>query len=143
MSEIFSDFSIVNNVMSNYSFTNPTPFRKDKIEMNLNIDYEIVDISEKKDEYYGLLEFKVKIESNYSDDEKGFSLEVAILGVFNASRESMEIDAFEKMLTINGLATLSQLVRSYIASTISVFGLSEKLMMPMINIYKLIETKQE
>jgi preprotein translocase subunit SecB len=92
--------------------------------------------------YSGCLEFIVVIKAKIKNSIL-FKIYSNMEGVFIGNKEKIDFEAFQKMLEINGLTTLSQLSRAYIISATALSGINPPVKMPMINVLSLIKRKKE
>lgn len=110
-----------------------------KIEINYDIDYKVLDYNTINKLHFGTLEFSTKLTGEI-DNEPAFNIDVKIIGKFMGSIECIDSKHFLNMLELNGAATLSQIMRSYILTISSLSGLPQ-INLPMINIHLLKKDK--
>ena len=72
-----------------------------------------------------------------------FKVDLKMEGLFLGNPEKLTIDNFKDMVELNGVATLSQLSRSYIMSVSALSGITPVIKVPMINIFSLREKKNK
>lgn len=113
-----------------------------KAQVSYEFDYNIIKIEELEERYIGHLEFMTYIKAKVKNSIL-FKVDLKMEGVFMGNPKKLTIDNFRDMIELNGVATLSQLCRSYILSVSALSGITPAIKIPMINIFSLREKKNK
>ncbi|CCJ33852.1 hypothetical protein [Caloramator australicus] len=113
----------------------------EKVNVKNEFDYDIINIEEFNDAYFGVVQFKTTFIA-----KKGKSVLFKILivyeGKFIGNKNHLKFDDFKNMLELNGVVALSQLTRSYILSATALAGINPPVRIPMINVHMLKNIKE-
>lgn len=113
----------------------------EKVNVKNEFDYDIINIEEFNDAYFGVIQFKTTFIA-----KKGKSVLFKILivyeGKFIGNKNHLKFDDFKNMLELNGVVVLSQLTRSYILSATALAGINPPVRIPMINVHMLKNIKE-
>ncbi len=141
--KISADFQFIGSRIARFSIeTNSLNMKKSKVTVNLDVDYNIIEISEKNEKYVGIINYIVDIKAT-SQKSTLFKICLNMEGMFAGNSNKINKEQFRNMLELNGVATLSHLSRSYILATTSMSGINPPVKLPMINIHKLKEAKNK
>ncbi|MBZ4647739.1 MAG: hypothetical protein JG777_3228 [Clostridia bacterium] len=139
--KVFADFQFASNRVSKFLLeTKSLDTRGYTVNASYDVDYNILEIIEEEDRYIGLVEFSTVIKAKIKNSIL-YKINLCMEGIFLGNPKKLDAEQFSKMLELNGVATLSQLCRSYIISTSSLSGLNPPVKLPMINIHALREYK--
>ncbi len=141
--KVLADFQFVRNRVSNFSIeTKSLGSKNSAVDVNYDIDYNILEMTEEEDQYVGLLELIIIIKAKMKNSVL-FKVHLTMEGFFVGNPKKLSLEHFEEMLELNGIATLSHLSRAYILSVSSLSGLQPPVQLPMINVHKLREMKEK
>lgn len=112
-----------------------------RAQINFDFDYNVLNVDETGESYAGLIEFIVSVKAKVKNSLL-FKISLTMEGAFTGTKKDLQIEEFNNMLKLNGLTTLSQLSRAYIASITSLSGINPPIKLPMINIFSLINKKE-
>lgn len=139
LKECFADFQFLSHRILKSSFVFPDDGNTDS-EISFLIDYEVVneEDSDGENPYFGVVNFKIEmlVEGNICFD-------MTIEGCFTGNNNAYNYDMFKKMLKLNGTSMLSQISRSYLLNVTSNVGFESPVVIPMINIFDLVNRKDE
>lgn len=128
-----SKFQMLDNYIKLYSLKTERRILPDDKNciVEVNIAGKILKIQEKEKKIYGEIELleKLKIKPK-SKEEEIATINLIIGGVFYSTIENKK--DFEKLLKENGIATLSQIARSYIIANTALSGMPT-IDIPLIN----------
>lgn len=114
---------------------------QERFQLQYEYDYEIGTIENfGENGFRGVIKFDTKAYPK-EEGEDAIIVDVSMFGIFNGSGENMQRENFEQLLELNGLTFLTQIMRAHIITVTSITG-SNPLIMPMINVNKLIESKK-
>ncbi len=140
--KVLADFQLAGNRVSGFSLeTKSLDTRSNPVDLNYDIDYNILEISENEEKYVGLLEIAIKVKAKIKNSIL-FKISLKMEGFFVGNPKKMSMEHFKDMLELNGIATLSHLSRSYLISVSSLSGLNPPVKFPMVNVHKLRELKE-
>ena len=108
--------------------------------ISFDFDYNIKDMQHEKNSSFSLIDYTVIVKAMVKK-KMLFKIKLVMEGAF--SSEALDEDTFEDMVELNGLITLSQISRAYIQSVTAQSGFKEPVRVPMINVMKLIEQKNQ
>ncbi|HEY5560683.1 MAG TPA: preprotein translocase subunit SecB [Clostridiaceae bacterium] len=141
--KVMADFQLLRTRVSEFSLlTKPIEPNGIVAKLEYNLDYNILNITEEDNKFTGYLEFIVEVKAKIKNSllfKVSFNLE----GVFMGNPNVLDSESFRRTMELNGVATLSQLSRSYIISTTALLGLNPPVRLPMANIVKLRELKNK
>lgn len=100
----------------------------------LDISHQIVSSEIQEDQYVGIIRLNVSVKIKQGKDL--YSLKLVVEGGFLASKESIEKEMFEQMLSLNGIASLYGIARAHICSISSQCFTDGSLILPMIDVTK-------
>ncbi|MCL0100564.1 preprotein translocase subunit SecB [Peptococcaceae bacterium] len=143
--KIAAPFQFIGSRIARFSIeTNNLKIKKNKATVNLDIDldYDILELSEKNDTFFGVISYIVNIKALLQKSIL-FEIYLNMEGAFRANSNKIDKDQFKDMIELNGVAVLSHLSRSYILTITAMSGINPPIKLPMINIYKLKETKNK
>lgn len=127
-----SDFQLLDYAVLNFGYNNKNPNEdSSKFDFQLKNHIHIQD-----DERKGTIVTRITAKSSTDsvDDQVGISMLFA--AIFHAGKNS-DKDAFQKMLQLNGMATIIPIIRSIIATASTTLGFGGKVILPNIDITKL------
>ncbi|MGN0182915.1 MAG: hypothetical protein ACI4DP_10995 [Candidatus Ornithomonoglobus sp.] len=144
ISNEISTFQFISSDVTNVDIQNNLFFcnlPKDTWQRTFDVDYDIEYVSNENNRWSGILglTFSLSIDSS-ENDERIFSFKISVKGVFVAPI-SMTQEEFEGMLELNGLTALYSVARGTIASISSDVTNFERILLPMLNIKKLVDKK--
>lgn len=141
MKEINAKFQLVDNYVKKYvlSVEKRIP-ENSEIDINGQIGFSIINITEEENEYIGEIELTNTIDLIENEKIQG-KIEIQMGALFSAEKEIGK-EEFEQMLKLNGAITLSHLTRAYIASNTALSSMP-KIMMPLINFMEFFEKKEK
>lgn len=141
MKEINAKFQLLDNYVKNYILSVEKRIPENaNIEINGQIGFQIINISETEKEIIGEIELDNDIELIENGEVQG-RIEIEMGALFSAQKEIGK-DKFEQMLKINGATTLSHLTRAYVASNTALSSMP-KVMMPLINFIEFFEQNEK
>lgn len=141
MKEINAEFQLLDNYVKKYVLSVEKRIPEGaNIEINGQIGFKIINISETDKELIGEIELDNNIELLEDAKVEG-KIEIEMGALFSVKKEIGK-DKFEQMLKINGSATLSHLTRTYIAANTALSSMP-KIMMPLINFVEFFEQNEK
>lgn len=143
VNKVMADFQLLQTRVSECSIvTKPIESNGIAAKLEYNLDYNILNITEEENSFTGDVEFIIEAKAKIKNSLL-FKIYFKIEGVFEGNRKILDRESFIKMIELNGVASLSQLSRSYIISTTALFGLNPPVRLPMANIVRLRELKNK
>ena len=148
VNEISSDFQFVGSRVCELSVKNDFVFFPENSSLSKNIDvsYEIVDISTDDTSVLGILNLYVtcKISEVETDkvDTNNCNIYLALNGCFISGTKT-DSNIFKQMLSVNGCAALYSIARSFIMSLSAQISINCNIVLPMINTFRLVEKSEE
>lgn len=100
----------------------------------LEISHEIVSVDAQKDSHIGVIRLNVSIRIRH--EKNRFALKLVLESGFSAAMELMDGETFEKMLLLNGIASLYGVARAHICSVSAQCFTDGALVLPMIDVTK-------
>ena len=100
----------------------------------LDISHQIVSSEIQEDQYVGVIRLNVSVKIKQGKDR--YSLKLVVEGGFWASKESIEKEMFEQMLSLNGIASLYGIARAHICSISAQCFTDVSVILPMIDVTK-------
>ena len=126
-----AQFQMLDNYVKEYSLKVDRKLTEEMdITMDGHVEFRIINISEKDDILIGEIELSNNIDLVF-ENEIVATIHIVMGGLFKYNNKA-EKDKFENMLKINGAATLSHFIRTYIHSN-SVLSGMPSIITPMIN----------
>ena len=139
--DVSSDFIFFGSRVKKFNLiTGQVDSKGQRATPSFKFDYQVNDVQRREDRVLGIIEFIVKARVTVKKRIL-FKVELVMEGVFGSEAEQLSDEQFYEMLEVNGLITLSQISRAFIISVTSQSGIHPPLKMPMINIMKLREMK--
>lgn len=131
MKNVQAQFQMLDNYVKEYTLKcdKKIPNNVD-IDINGEIEFRIVNISESEDYLIGEIELSNKLNLSVEQDLKA-EIKITMGGLFKYTNKK-EKEKFEQMLKINGATTLSHFIRSYIHTSTTTGGMPP-IITPMIN----------
>lgn len=131
MKNVQAQFQMLDNYVKEYNLNTiaKIPEFMD-IDVNGEIEFEIVNISEEEESLIGEIELTNKLDLIVEDEIKA-NIKVTMGGLFKYNNKN-EREKFENMLKINGATTLSHFIRTYIHTNTAISGMPS-IITPMIN----------
>lgn len=113
---------------------------------NLNIigqvGFRILNIREDKESFVGQIELINDLKVSVKEEEHA-NIHISMCGLFLGTKtEEYDKNNFEKMLKLNGAATLSNLIRAYVYSVTGLSGIPQ-ISTPMINFIEFFKNAKE
>lgn len=105
--------------------------------IQFDVTYEL-EYSESETQRIGSVKLFVKAVAMH-ETETMFEVELKCLGNYNAQLNKLEKAKFMELLEYNGIALILPLVRAYLFTATSQWGIGPPLMFPTINVVKLVE----
>ena len=138
-----ADFQFIANRVSNFALeTKDVDQKGEKVKVNYDIDYNIVEVKEDEKLFVGKLEYIVVIKAKVKNKIL-FNIKLNMEGIFAGIKNKLSQEDFKNMMELNGIATLSHLSRAYIISATSLAGINPPVKLPMINVHILREMKKK
>ena len=100
----------------------------------LDISHQIVSFEIQEDQYVGVIRLNVSVK--IKQGKARYSLKLVVEGGFWASKESIEKETFEQMLSLNGIASLYGIARAHICSISAQCFTDGSVILPMIDVTK-------
>ena len=109
-----ADFQFIANRVSNFALeTKDVDQKGEKVKVNYDIDYNIVEVKEDEKLFVGKLEYIVVIKAK-AKNKILFNIKLNMEGIFAGIKNKLSQEDFKNMMELNGIATLSHLSRAYI-----------------------------
>lgn len=142
--DIQSDFQMIGNQIISISLKNNFLELPDSENLNLEMsaEYEIESTIKHDSCYIGVINLTVKAEAKEKGKKKKISITICISGGFGDSHPENE-ESFRNMLSLNGCAALYSIARAQVISLSSQSMNGGQLILPMINVFKMKEKKEE
>ena len=139
--KIMANFQFIESHVIEFSIENNSIRTQEKIiNVDIDMDYDIINCIEVEDRFLGVLHFIVNLSAKIEDNE-AFKIHLTMEGKFKGFKETLLMSNFKEMLEVNGTATLSQISRAYITSVTSLSGMIP-INLPMVNIYEMKKYKE-
>lgn len=142
LEEVFADFQMIGHRVIESRYHCPVNYEDENYDLSIEFDYEIVESVEKEDQYFGVVVFQVSVKVSHEDQFEDM-VDCVIDAGFMGNPAVMSFENFTDMLSINGVATLSQMARAHILNVTTMSGLKNPILIPMININELKAKKDE
>ena len=141
MKNVQAQFQMLDNYVKEYNLkTNCKLLESMDINMNGEVEFRIVNITEKDNELIGEIELTNNIELIVEEETKA-QIKITMGGLFKYSNKD-EKEKFENMLKINGATTLSHFIRTYIHTNSAISGMPN-IITPMINFVEFFKEETE
>ena len=136
-----AEFQFIGKSIKELSVTNDFPNTNDTdaFSRSIDVDYNIVNISEKNNQKTALMHLIVNV--NLSRDNNSTDIKYVVEGCFTAPNEISE-EEFITMLSVNGCTALYSVARADISSISSHIFNSGKILLPMVNVWELVSSKK-
>ena len=141
---ISSPFQLLQNNVLEFTFSNNETICLDNedVQRVCNTEYNIVKVEKSNSSHLGAIELTIEAKRLIKKNNCGFSLKLCINGIFSAPLDMPE-EIFCRMLELNGIAALYSIARGKISSLASLCYPSEPVIIPMINVNKLVKQKNK
>lgn len=139
--KILADVSFLGNVICSINFTNKfvcLNANDPDIRRSIDVLYEILNAEEKDNIYQGKLLLEVKIKITSKKEKESLKLNLSMIGFFEGNK-NIPFDDFNKILSLNGCATLYSIARATITSITAQSLGGDVISLPMINVFKMKE----
>lgn len=142
--KIKSGFQLLATSILKLDFKNNFVIMNDsiKVERTLDTSYDINDITHDEEENLLMGTITLNVLALIKSEEAEMNINMNLQGCF-ISEKTDDIEAFKKMLGINGCATLYSIARSIILSITSQACAGAHVLLPMINIFELNESSEK
>lgn len=141
MKNVQAQFQMLDNYVKEYNLkTNCKLLESMDINMNGEVEFRIVNITEKDNELIGEIELTNNIDLIVEEETKA-QIKITMGGLFKYSNKD-EKEKFENMLKINGATTLSHFIRTYIHTNSAISGMPN-IITPMINFVEFFKEEME
>lgn len=141
MKNVQAQFQMLDNYVKEYNLkTNCKLLESMDINMNGEVEFRIVNITEKDNELIGEIELTNNIDLIVEEETKA-QIKITMGGLFKYSNKD-EKEKFENMLKINGATTLSHFIRTYIHTNSAISGMPN-IITPMINFVEFFKEETE
>lgn len=114
--------------------------KQSELEKSMDVEYEI--LNEKEDDNMRFGKIRIYVNLSISSDEDSMDVKLVLEGAFMSSLEISK-ETFHEFLSLNACATLYSIARSIITSITSQTCSGGQLILPMINVFKIKEEKEE
>lgn len=103
---------------------------------NIDVNYSIEDISidEESKSLFGIINLNLML--SIESSEKKTSVSLVLQGCFSDKPSNKE--NFKQLLSLNGCTALYSIARSIVASTLSQCVSGHQIILPMINVFKMV-----
>lgn len=140
MKNVQAQFQMLDSYVKEYRLkTNCKLSNYMNIDVIGDVQFRIIDITEKDDELIGEIELTNNLNLTVEDEIKA-KIKIIMGGLFKYNEKS-ERKKFEEMLKINGATTLSNFIRTYIHTNTSMSGMPT-IITPMINFVEFFKEKK-
>ena len=131
MKNVQAQFQMLDSYVKEYRLkTNCKLSNYMNIDVIGDVQFRIINITEKDDELIGEIELINNLNLTVEDEIKA-KIKITIGGLFKYN-DKKEREKFENMLKINGATTLSHFIRTYIHANTAMSGMTP-IITPMIN----------
>ena len=117
----------------------------DELDRRLDVEYQIDSIESEKTKFLGILSLNIKVdvkEKSNNKIKKKYKINLTIQGAFSSDIE-LGREQFEKMLEVNGCASLYAVARAFIMSITSQSLFDGQIILPLLNVVNMVEAKKE
>lgn len=108
------------------------------IERSFDVSYNINDVSSDEDKEVTMGTITLNIDISIKSNENEMKLNIDLQGCF-IDDDASDFDKFREMLGVNGCASLYSIARAMILSITSQVCHGAHILIPMINVFKLVE----
>lgn len=146
MTEITSDFQFIDHRINSLKVKNSFSDIPNEHILQLSLGYKETPAEKATEDgnYLGRLRLMVRCSGQDPAKEGAeISIQLVVEGLFCASEDTMDIDVFNEMLVINGLATLYSIVRSIIISVSAQCCTNGQIRVPMLNMVEVHRACEE
>jgi len=140
LEEVFADFQMIGHRVLESTYRCPSNYETD-INLSFEFDFEILKTEAQEEQYFGLVVFQIEVKVS-CEDECEEIVDCVLEGTFIGNPAAMTYENFIDMLSINGVATISQMARAHILNLTTMSGLKMPILVPMINVIEL-KTKKD
>ena len=141
VNECLSDFQFIGSsvrkleINNNYVYLSEEEWKQ--AISNIDVNYSIEDISkdEENDNIFGIINLNLAL--SIESSEKKISVLLVLQGCFSG-KSSNDVN-FKQLLSLNGCTALYSIARSIVASTLSQCISGRQIILPMINVFKMVE----
>lgn len=113
---------------------------KEDLNIEGQLGFKLINIKEENEKFIGQIELINDIKVKVKEEERSI-IHMSIMGLFVENKECTK-EEFEKMLKLNGAATLSHLSRAYIYSVTGLSGIPQ-ITTPMVNFVEFFQNAKE
>ena len=140
MKDVQAQFQMLDSYVKEYSLKTVSKLSESmNINVNGQVGFRIIQITEKEDCLIGEIELTNDLNLKVKDEIKA-QIKIVMGGLFNYTNKN-EKEAFEKMLKINGAATLSHFIRTYIHTNTAMSSMPP-IIIPMINYVEFFKNEE-
>lgn len=146
MDEIKAGFQFTDHKINKLIVNNSLVGISEEMALQLSLAFKPCPAKKANKDGLYLGRLKLLIETSGQDpvrEGKGISIELEVEGLFCASEDAMDISVFNKMLAINGLATLYSIARSIIISISAQCCTSGQMRIPMLDMVEVYKASTE
>lgn len=142
LDNVYADFQIIDHRILLCNFEYPKRLIESSEEIEFGFDYKVIKSEHNESTLYGVVLYQVNV--SYQIEERQVDLiDTIIEGRFVGNPHAFDLDEFSNMLSINGIATLAQIIRTHIQNVCLMANLKFELMVPMINVLELKRIKED
>ena len=134
-----SDMQFLGSSIKNLEINNDFVVFPDKSNKMFDVVYERILINKRDERKNGTIRLDVKV--TLSENERNCNFHLVIEGCFSISSKVSD-DDFEKILALNGRASLYSVARAYITTISSITFAGGSIVLPMMNFVKANEDNQ-
>ena len=140
-SEVVSELVFLGNRVITFNLsTNMVDIKAQPVNISFDFDYDIKELKHEAGNSFGLLDYIVKVRASVKRKVL-FKIDLVMEGAFRS--ETLSKKDFKSMVEVNGLITLSHISRAYIVSATAQSGINPPIMLPMVNVHKMMEAKTQ
>ena len=136
-----ASFQFIGNSIKNLQIQNDFVFLSEQdwndSTTEIDVKYSIEDIDAEDDKLIGVINLYLAL--NITHEDRKLNVDFIIQGGF--SSESQSEEEFKEQLAVNGCTALYSISRSVLAATLSQCFSGCHIMLPMINVFELTESK--
>lgn len=141
MKNVQAQFQMLDSYVKEYRLkTNCKLSNYMNIDVIGDVQFRIINITEKDDELIGEIELINNLNLTVEDEIKA-KIKITIGGLFKYN-DKKEREKFENMLKINGATTLSHFIRTYIHANTAMSGMTP-IITPMINFVEFFKESEK
>lgn len=138
---IKSNFQFLGNTIADLTLHNEfIALPTQELSGSFDVQYDIIDIQRSEKEMFGSINLYVacELEESEVEEPRKYKISLTVNGAFTDDKDINEED-FKKLLSVNGCASLYSIARSIITSITSQSVVSGSVILPMINVFKMVE----